>query len=346
MAFDSNWDNKEHIGLHKIYQNEISAYTYPQNETLGSFVSKVSDVHSLGDAWGALKDLGGAAYGAMSLLPELPSEQSQQTAKTNFTDLSKMNPQAALKEAFNWVVDNTGQTGEDAYATAQTYVMRGKLPSSSEDTSILAQIPKDIRTKVTGKADQFDGEQQVKSFQIIQEGKNFVDSMSSDTDNASDDQAFIYAFAKIMDPASVVREGEYATVQRYAQSWADTFGFNAKTALMGGKFLTKDAIDNMKKTITSRYGAAEKSYDQLRNGYIGSIDSIAGKKVGAIILQDYKTPNSQQMGIKTQISSAKAAGYKPEDIIVFLQKDPAYGSQIQQAISAGYKPEEILNFLK
>jgi hypothetical protein len=153
-------------------------------------------------------------------------------------------------------------------------------------------VNKDLRTAVTQKANQFDSEAQVKNFQVIQEGKNFVNSMPSDTANPSDDQAFIYAFAKIMDPNSVVREGEYATVQKYAQSWAESFGFNSARIFSNTKFLTKDAIENMKKTISSRYTASEQTYDQIRDQYIKSIDKIAGKTVGADILQDYKIAES------------------------------------------------------
>ena len=43
---------------------------------------------------------------------------------------------------------------------------------------------------------------------------------------STNDQALIYAFAKAMDPTSSVREGEYATVQKYAQSFANQLGFD------------------------------------------------------------------------------------------------------------------------
>ena len=66
----------------------------------------------------------------------------------------------------------------------------------------------------------------------------FMRSMDVNTQNPADDIGFIYAFAKIMDPESVVRENEYITVQRYAQSWADNFNFSAQRIFTNTKFLS------------------------------------------------------------------------------------------------------------
>jgi hypothetical protein len=75
-----------------------------------------------------------------------------------------------------------------------------------------------------------------------------------------------------MDPASVVREGEYATVQKYAQSWAQTFGFNAQRIFSNSPFLTASAIANMKATINSKYQAAKKNYDNVHSEYQRQIE--------------------------------------------------------------------------
>lgn len=168
---------------------------------------------------------------------------------------------------------------KEPYASAETYKPKEK--------SALAQVDKDLRTAVTTKANQFDGEQIVKDFQTAQSGRNFVKSIPSNTISPSDDIGFIYAFAKIMDPNSVVREGEYATVQKYSQSWAESFGFNAARVFSNTKFLSEDAIDKMKGTIESKYAATKRSYDQARSQYIKSINNIAGKPVGEQLLQDY-----------------------------------------------------------
>ena len=107
----------------------------------------------------------------------------------------------------------------------------------------------------------------MKNYNVQAEGKAFADSISNNTQNPADQQGLIYAFAKAMDPASVVREGEYATVQKYAQSWATSFGFNAARIFSNSPFLSASAIANMKATINSKYQAAEKNYKNVYDEY-------------------------------------------------------------------------------
>lgn len=187
-----------------------------------------------------------------------------------------------------------------------------KNPNSSSvgQGSALASVDKDLRTSVMQTVNRFDGHPAVENFQTVQEGKNFVDSLDVNTKNPADDQALIYAFAKVMDPNSVVREGEYATVQKYAQSWADSYGFDIARIFSNTQFLTPEARQNMKDTVGTRYSSSKQSYDQVRNATISTIDSIAGKKVGGLILQDYVTPGTTQNDDPLGIG-ATSTGYDP-----------------------------------
>jgi hypothetical protein len=127
--------------------------------------------------------------------------------------------------------------------------------------------PNQVNSTVNQIAGAFDNEPIVKNYNVLAEGKAFADSISNNTQNPADQQGLIYAFAKAMDPASVVREGEYATVQKYAQSWAQTFGFNAARIFSNSPFLSAQAIANMKSTINSKFQAAKKNYDNVYSEY-------------------------------------------------------------------------------
>lgn len=144
-----------------------------------------------------------------------------------------------------------------------------------------------ILTKVLTVAGQFDNEAVVKNYNVIKEGKQFVDNISNDTQNPADQQGLIYAFAKAMDPNSVVREGEYATVQKYAQSWASTFGFNAERIFSNSPFLSKEAIINMKKTIDAKASASEQNYKNVYDEYARRINKVGGVTDGADYITDY-----------------------------------------------------------
>jgi hypothetical protein len=154
-------------------------------------------------------------------------------------------------------------------------------------------------TQVQKIAGQFDNEPIVKNYNIIAEGKAFVDSISNNTQNPADQQGLIYAFAKAMDPNSVVREGEYATVQKYAQSWAQSFGFNAARIFSNSPFLSPDAIANMKATINAKYNASKNQYDNVYSEYGRRVDQITGKPGGTEFITNYAAANTPAQGGST-----------------------------------------------
>jgi hypothetical protein len=140
--------------------------------------------------------------------------------------------------------------------------------------------------RVNSIAGQFDGEPVVKNFSTIREAKMFVNDLGNNK-NPTDDQALLYAFAKAMDPGSVVREGEYSTVQKYAQTWAQNLGFNAKRVFSNVPFLTDEARRNMKDTIEKKYAAAEKNYRNVYDEYGRRIEKVGGVKNGREYITDY-----------------------------------------------------------
>lgn len=137
--------------------------------------------------------------------------------------------------------------------------------------------PGQINTTINSIASAFDSEPIVKSYNVTQEGYQTIKSIGVDTKSPADDIAFIYAFAKIMDPNSVVREGEYNTIQRYAQTWADNFGFQAQRIFSNTNFLTADAKQKMLNALLPKVTAIETQYKNLESEYQRQInDAKAG----------------------------------------------------------------------
>lgn len=124
-----------------------------------------------------------------------------------------------------------------------------------------------INSTVNSIASAFDNEPIVKNYNTVQEGFNTINSIGVNTASPADDIAFIYAFAKIMDPGSVVREGEYNTIQKYAQTWADNFGFKAKRVFSNTNFLTPDAKQKMLNTLKPKVDTVSNQYENLSKEY-------------------------------------------------------------------------------
>lgn len=147
-----------------------------------------------------------------------------------------------------------------------------------------------INASLNSNTGAFDGEPIVKNFNVVKSGYNFAKNISSTSENSSDHQALIYAFAKAMDPDSVVREGEYATVQKYSQSWVQRYGKSFMQAVEGTGFLTQTAMDNMKKTIAAKYSVAETQYKDLKKEYDRKEANIRSGKGNT--LQDYSSTST------------------------------------------------------
>lgn len=170
-------------------------------------------------------------------------------------------------------------------------------------------------TRVDRLTNQFDNEPIVKNYNVMQEAQAFTSALQNNPSSA-DDQGLIYAFAKAMDPNSAVREGEYSTVQKYAQSWAQQFGFKAERIFSNSPFLSADARANMIKTIQTKASVSQKQYDNLSNEYGRRVNQITGDSNGKDYISNYSgafSGGSQNNGGGDPLDAAlDAQGFKTE----------------------------------
>ena len=144
-----------------------------------------------------------------------------------------------------------------------------------------------IDTRVDALAKDFRGEETVKQFNQIAQAQNFVRDLDTNTNNPGDDIALVYAFAKAMDPGSVVREGEYATVQNNISSFNQMLGAKLDQVISGNGFLDPAVRQKIKNTIESKYGSAKSQYDSVQKAYATQIDRLTGKNDGDSFLLNY-----------------------------------------------------------
>lgn len=167
------------------------------------------------------------------------------------------------------------------------FALLKRQPPAAKEPLPPGELSPTASRRVDNISRQFGGEQVVKNTQLMAEAVSFADKLNPNTTNPADDQALIYAFAKAMDPNSVVREGEYAVVQKYAQSWAQKIGFDAARIFSNTQFLSPQARQNMKNTIRAKYAAGRAQYDSLSKSYIDRLNRIPGVQNGADYLVDY-----------------------------------------------------------
>ena len=188
-------------------------------------------------------------------------------------------------------VDKNKPTNADGTPRFQSLGNFSKPKESSlqpgENPQLYSGLSNPTATAVRAKVNQFKSEPLIQNFAVIQEGRNFANSIEDSTTNPADDQALIYALAKSLDPGSVVREGEYATAQKYAQSWIKAYGKGVEQALLGTGFLSREARSNIKKTIETKFSSSKRSYDNLSTQYKKNISTLTGRNDGEKFLSDY-----------------------------------------------------------
>jgi len=167
-------------------------------------------------------------------------------------------------------------------------------PVGGDNPQLYTGLKPATATAVRSQVGAFKTEPLVQNFAVIQEGRNFAGSLDNKTTNPADDQALIYSLAKALDPGSVVREGEYATAQKYAQSWLAAYGKGVTQALAGTGFLSETARKNIKDTIETKYKSSLRSYNNLANQYEKGINDLTGRNDGSKFIRSYVTPSAGQ----------------------------------------------------
>lgn len=163
-------------------------------------------------------------------------------------------------------------------------------------------------------AGSFDNEPIVKEYNTISGNVNFIKTAGT---TPTDDISRIYAFAKVMDPNSVVREGEYDTVQKYSQALLEQYGLKAKRVFDNSGFLTTEARKFLQDTLERRLKTSEQQYKQVQTQYQNRIANV--KAGGFNTLTDYsgafKNQSNPEQDIIDTIREEKGKYKTREDLL-------------------------------
>ena len=218
---------------------------------------------------------------------------SRDWSNVQTVDSSSQNEKGLVLDLASKYAD-AGISPNDSLAVAQSKLLKSRIYQDQvrgpvgpgSETGVLGLTNQQI-DNISPLVTQFQNSPIVQNYNTIGEGYSFVKSLSNSTTNPADDQALIYALAKALDPGSVVREGEYATAQKYAQSMVQSYGKSVTQALSGSGFLSQDARRNIKSTIESRFRTAETSYKNLYSETERRVNLIGGTDKGSQLLNNY-----------------------------------------------------------
>jgi hypothetical protein len=176
----------------------------------------------------------------------------------------------------------------------------GKAPAASGGArGVLGTLPVSIQNRVIGLADNLKSTDIVKKYNSTLDSINVVNGIEAKSKNPADHQQIVYAFAKALDPDSAVREGEYATIKKYAQGAISRYGKEISNAIKGTGFLSEAAIENIKATMNNTFNSRRPLYENTVAETRRVINNIAGADVAGELIIDYsggKSTQSQNVG--------------------------------------------------
>ncbi len=163
--------------------------------------------------------------------------------------------------------------------------------------------PGQVSSSVNQIAGAFDNEPIVREYNTV---ASTIKGLENAGTSPTDDIQRIYAFAKIMDPNSAVREGEYKTIQDYSVALLQRLGINLQRAFDARGFLTDDARNAMKTTLNNILAAKETTYKSLYDQYQRQInDAYSGTNR---TLTDYSAGYSSGTSGTTSGTSGSTGG--------------------------------------
>jgi len=211
------------------------------------------------------------------------------------------------------------QSGVNAVAS---WLSKNKVPKKEQDSRNAVALFDKLNTQQQQRVEAriSDYETNTKEYKLASTGYRDAMRIKDNTKSPTDDISLVYAFAKAMDPGSVVREGEYATVQKYAQSLADKYKFDVARVLSGSTIMTEEARKGLKATIENRFKSQEETYNSTRKQYADQINGITGKDNGDAYLTDYSEPvkqfrdqqEAQNRQFSLQLPNGKVLKYKSQ----------------------------------
>jgi hypothetical protein len=171
---------------------------------------------------------------------------------------------------------------------------------------------------------QFDNLQPVKDYRKA--ATIFDNAVKSyKTNTAAADLNLVYSFATMMDPGSVVREGEMGMV-RATQNASDQVKALV-AAVSGGARLSPDARENLMQQMANRYGSYKQVHDQLAESFGGIADRSGMNR------QNIVAPLPE---VKFEPASKNKGGVvPPQPAIDRLRTNPQEAAQFDEIFGQG-----------
>jgi len=146
--------------------------------------------------------------------------------------------------------------------------------------------PQQARQQSMALRKEFNSQPDVKNFNDVATSYDVISTLAKAKPSAANDLSLIFSYMKMLDPGSVVREGEFANAQN-AAGIPDRIR-NAYNKAVSGQMLNPKQRGEFTQGAANVYQARRGRYDQLAQQYQGYADSVG--LPGADVIQPRPAP--------------------------------------------------------
>ncbi len=247
-----------------------------------------AELKQLSTDWNVSADDIASSYGDIKATKDAEASDKKLKDAKSQADIDKINADIASGKLVNIGEGNklfNTETGEVVAYNPKTYAPKGTGESGG---GIYGQLDYRTANAVIAQGNQFSGSPVVKKYNELVSAANLINGVDPNTKNPADHQAIVYNFAKALDPESVVREGEYATIKKYSQGLLSKYKGEINQAVKGSGFLSPQAIADIQAATKNRVDSYTPQYTNVRTQTAARINSIAGQDVADTVLLDFE----------------------------------------------------------
>lgn len=182
-------------------------------------------------------------------------------------------------------------------------------------------LNKEDRVEVQKTIDNLATDPSYKAYETIKSKINsftkIVTALENGTATAQDKQAFISDFAKVLDPTSVVREGEYAIAANYSQSKIDKMKQEVYNFFNTGWPLSDDAALLLSKGLARQYDSLWQAHDDAIDAKLKWVNYTLQKEIPVEALQtsySHKKVNPLQENTTSQWDTTQTWANQAETV--------------------------------